>query len=495
MPHSRSCLARISVLAVTSTVILALSASFAIAQTSGTVAYIYVSSNYSGSNNRVVGYAANATGELTQISGSPWSDNLSYLASNGSFLFGSTNIPNDNGKNIFSYRVESNGALKYIGATNIQAASSQNACNQAEDLLLDHTGSDLYVFVANADCNSEVAYQSFAVNKSTGLLNYLGVTVPNAFQLGHPLTMLADNDYAYASGIGAENAEICGYQKVSNGNLVDLNGGVCNSAFPGTVGQPSGSNGDFGIVSADPTNHLAASIVYTDASSGTYVGTKIETIAVDTSNGSQSTGSTYANMPETDTPASSVVMSPGGNLLAVGGSNGVQIFNFNPNGQATANTGLITTAPITAMYWDKSSHLYAISNADNALHVFTVTATGAREAPGSPYSIPRPVGLAGNSISTSGAACSAPTSDGVNVCSPVNGATVTSPVQMNAAATVSGGVYRFELWWGSTKLLSVSNSGIMDQSLSLAPGSYHLIFDARNSSGAHEYATRDITVK
>jgi hypothetical protein len=52
------------------------------------------------------------------------------------------------------------------------------------------------------------------------------------------------------------------------------------------VGHPSGSNGDFGIVSADPSNHL--------------IGTKIETTAVNTANGSQSTSSTYANMPETD---------------------------------------------------------------------------------------------------------------------------------------------------------------------------------------------------
>jgi len=91
--------------------------------------------------------------------------------------------------------------------------------------------------------------------------------------------------------------------------------------------------------------------------------------------------------------------------------------------------------------------------------------------------------------------CTAPSTAGVNVCSPVNGSSVSSPVQINAAATVSGGVYRFELWSGSTKLLSVSNSGIMNQSLALASGSYHLIFDARNSAGTHVSATRDITVK
>jgi hypothetical protein len=72
---------------------------------------------------------------------------------------------------------------------------------------------------------------------------------------------------------------------------------------------------------------------------------------------------------------------------------------------------------------------------------------------------------------------------------------VTSPVSISAAATVSGGVYRFELWSGNTKLLSVSNSGVMDQSLSLAPGSYKLIVTAYNAAGTtHVYATRDITV-
>jgi hypothetical protein len=91
--------------------------------------------------------------------------------------------------------------------------------------------------------------------------------------------------------------------------------------------------------------------------------------------------------------------------------------------------------------------------------------------------------------------CAAPSTAGINICSPLNGSTVSSPVQINAAATISGGVYRFELWSGSTKLLSVSNSGVMNQSLSLAAGSYHLIFVARNISGTHEYATRDITVK
>ncbi|HWE87517.1 MAG TPA: hypothetical protein VG267_21400 [Terracidiphilus sp.] len=383
------------------TAILALSGSFAIAQTSGPVAYIYVSSEYSGTTNRVVGYAASASGKLTQISGSPWADNLSYLATSGSYLFGSTNIATDNGKNIFSYRVESNGALKYLGASNIQHTASENNCNVADNLLLDHTGSYLYVYVDNADCDNESAYQSFAINKTTGLLNYLGVTDPSAFTVGNPLTMLADNYFAYASGNGSEDAEICGYKKASNGNLVDLGsyGGspTCKTAFPGTQGQPSGTSGNAGIVTADPTNHLAMNVVYLPESGEPY--NKIATIAGNTTTGAQSTSSTYSNMPESEVVyVNSVVMAPGGKLLAVGGSNGLQIFNFNPSGQATVKTGLISRANIKAMYWDNSNHLYAISSTDNAIHVFTVTATSATEATGSPYSVPFPEAITGHSL-------------------------------------------------------------------------------------------------
>ncbi|MGH9589267.1 MAG: hypothetical protein ACRD25_02685, partial [Terracidiphilus sp.] len=124
-------------------------------------------------------------------------------------------------------------------------------------------------------------------------------------------------------------------------------------------------------------------------------------------------------------------------------------------------------------------------------------------APGSYQRICTAYDAAGNHVYatrditvTGGSGCSAPSSDGINVCSPNEGSTVTSPISINAAATLSDGVYRFELWNNNdgTKLASVSNSGVMDQSLSLAPGSYQLIFTAYDTAGNHVNATRDITV-
>ena len=100
------------------------------------------------------------------------------------------------------------------------------------------------------------------------------------------------------------------------------------------------------------------------------------------------------------------------------------------------------------------------------------------------------------SLTVSGSTtCATPSAMGINVCSPTENSTVSSPVQVNARATVSGGVYRFELWSGSTKLVSVDNSGTMSQSVPLSAGTYHLIFVARNTAGTRVTATRDITVK
>lgn len=279
---------------------LAIPASFAMAQTSGPVAYIYVSSNYSGSNNRVVGYSANASGQLSQISGSPWSDNLYYLATNGTYLYGSTNISSDQGKNIFSYRVESNGALKYLGATNIHDDGSANACDFAGNLLFDHTGSYLYTFVTENECNSETAYLSFAVNKTTGHLNYLGVTNPHNFGLYTPLSMAADNLYAYSSAGGGMYGTICSFKKGSNGALTLLGSGGSICQTPWASGMPNTYSGYGGVVTADPTNHLAMNMLYYDQNGTQY--NKIQTIAINTTNGALTSNSTFSNMPETAGP-------------------------------------------------------------------------------------------------------------------------------------------------------------------------------------------------
>lgn len=370
----------------------AVTAPFALAATapSTPAAYVYVASNYSGNNNEVVAYAANSSGQLTKIPGSPFADNVTSLVSNGTYVFGSDNVPGDNGRNIYSYRLGSNGSLQYVGATNIQKNSSENSCNDGGSLLLDHTGAYLYQFVIEVDCNSESAFESFSINKSTGLLNYLGDTSPNVFTLGPPLTIASDNLYGYAAGGNGSYSALNGFKKQSNGSLVDL-----NQNYPFPSGQPANiSDSYIEQAVADTNNHLAVNI-YSVTNDGSPNVDQIATYSINTSTGNLTTSSTFANMPKAEVGEStSQAMSPSGKLLAVSGPNGVQIFNFNPSGQATATpTGLITRTPTDQIYWDNTNHLYAISNVDGTIQVFTVTATSAVQVSGSPYFVAHPVSL------------------------------------------------------------------------------------------------------
>jgi hypothetical protein len=86
--------------------------------------------------------------------------------------------------------------------------------------------------------------------------------------------------------------------------------------------------------------------------------------------------------------------SPAGNLLAVGGPGGLQVFHYNGAKPITKYTGLLTTTSITQMFWDNDNHLYALSTSATKLFVFTVTPTSFSQAPGSPYTIPNAAAVA-----------------------------------------------------------------------------------------------------
>jgi hypothetical protein len=84
-------------------------------------------------------------------------------------------------------------------------------------------------------------------------------------------------------------------------------------------------------------------------------------------------------------------MSPAGNLLAVSGSTGLEIFHFNGAASITSYSSLLLPGVgVNEVAWDKSNHLYALSYA-KGLYVFTVTPTSISEVSGSPYKITSPI--------------------------------------------------------------------------------------------------------
>jgi hypothetical protein len=201
----------------------------------------------------------------------------------------------------------------------------------------------------------------------------------------------------------------------------------------------------------------------------------------------------------------SMTINPQGNLLAVGGSAsntdnsggtqtaGLQVFHFNGGNPITSFSGVLTTAPINAIEWDGNNHLYALSNSTKRLYAYTVTSSGITAVPGSPYTIAStPNALVVAPIS---ALCSAPSSPGVNICSPSSGSTVGSPVNVRAASAITGTLARVELWVDGVKKYTETTSTTLSTSLSLGAGSHRFTVIVVNTAGTKWQGQSTATVK
>jgi hypothetical protein len=350
------------------------------------VAYVYVSTTPAGSSvNEIAAYAAKANGRLTPVPGSPITADVTSVAVNGLYLFGS----NANGVNVDSYAIESSGALTLVNQTDVAGFNSGD-CGITGPLFLDHTGHTLYdmEYLGNSCANNQ--YASFHVATSTGALTNLGAGVYSSW-LYQPASFIGDNKFAYsASCIGDTYWTIFGLKRSSSGLLSSIN----NFSAP----LPTPRSGDFYCPSqivSDPANRMAIALQpVTQDGFAPDGGPQIGSFTA-AANGDLSTTNTSADMPESKVgTALSMSMAPSGKLLAVGGSGGLQIFHFRGSAPPTAATGLLTADEIDQMFWDHDNHLYAISTTRNRLFVFTITPSHHHQAPGSPYTLETPQSLA-----------------------------------------------------------------------------------------------------
>lgn len=342
------------------------------------VAYVYVSTPNPNTYGLIYAYSAGSNGQLTLVGSYP--SYAGAMALNGAWLFGT------DGTYIYSYSIAADGALSQTSSIN---ATSYNPYQDGGpgNLFLDHTGTTLYDGDIYAWGTGSNAYQAFGIDQNTGQLNFLQLT-PDANgsgSRGNVLSFTGSNTYAYSSGCYSFAPLIYGYRRNADQTLTDLN---INPKIPAA---PNGDYCPF-LAAADPNNHLAISL--TPWNSFSQTGPTQFAVYTQASNGNLTTTSTSANMPAT--LISTVIdywMSPSGKLLAVAGVGGLQVFHFNGPNPITHYTGLLTKDTITQVFWDNANHLYAISPSSGKLHVFTVTPTSHREAPGSPYTITNAAGL------------------------------------------------------------------------------------------------------
>ncbi len=328
---------------------------------SSPVAYVYVSSSPGNGKYLINSYAANSSGALKPIAGSPFAANGTAMALTSKWFF------TTDGVDIYTSSISSSssGALKPVSSINAQKHNAGDS-GGPDLLFLDHTGSTLYDWDYNSEGTGNNGYQSFDVDSDTGALSYTGATSASAYFYG-PLSFVGDNTDAYGGSCYHGTPVLYGFSRTASGTLTDLN---LNPPIPPA---PPGKGAYCpGSVAADRTNHIAVPLT-PDNDMAVDGPTQLGVFTAESS-GTLTTTSTYKNMPTPETGVYDLWASPSGLLLAVGG-NGLEVFHFNGGSPITKYTGLLTSDKIVQVFWDNDNHLYALSASANKLFVFTVTPT------------------------------------------------------------------------------------------------------------------------
>jgi hypothetical protein len=342
---------------------------------SSPVAYVYVSSSPRSNKFQINGFSVSSSGALAEVTGSPFAESGMYMASNGKWLFSTDTVK------IYSFSIASNGALKHVSTINAQELNGYSNGGPVS-LFLDRTGSTLYDedIYGNEEANN--TYQFFDINQLTGSLSYTGATTVATPEFETPLSFTADNEYAYGASCYHSYITIYGFSRSSDGTLSDLN------LSPSIPAAAQGAYCPY-LAAADLTGHVAITLTPTDEF--TVLGPTQLGVFTVCANGDLTTTNTDADMPAVAVgTVNNISMSPSGKLLAVSGSNGLQVFHFNGAKPITKYTGVLTSDPVAQAFWDNNNHLYAISPSAGKLFVYTVTPTTHSQAQGSPYPITNP---------------------------------------------------------------------------------------------------------
>jgi hypothetical protein len=345
------------------------------------VAFVYVSAAQ-GANSDIDAYAVAGDGKLTAVAGSPFAGSGTYVAAMGAnrkWLFATDTV------NIYSFAIAEDGALTQVSSINAQQYN-EYASGGPVSLFFDRSGAMIYdedIYWDGANNN----YQSFDLGRGTGVLSYLGATSSVSAAWITPLSFTGNNLDGYGASCVRGGPYIYGFSRSSDGSLTQLN------ITPPIPTAPQGGYCPY-LAATDPANDVAISLTPT-YDGYTPIGPAQIAIYTADDAGDLTTNSTSANMPPTAVgTVYDMKISPSGNLLAISGTNGLQVFHFNGANPATRFTPLMTKNEVEQMFWDSADHLYAISRTAGKLFVFSVTATGVGEAPGSPYAISDPQNIA-----------------------------------------------------------------------------------------------------
>lgn len=351
------------------------------------VAHVYVTNTPANStDNQITAYSLGIRGHLWPIQSSPFNADDFGLAVAQHKLFGI----NRTTPNIDAYSIAPDGSLAYLTSTSYAQFNPED-CGSAGSIFTDRSDTDLYATEFRGDCANNT-YESL-VPQDSGTLTNLGSVLGGAGSFTgvyRPAAFLGNNQFAYeASNNDCLYYKVWIFQRAPGGLLGQSNATTTLPDPPDgyRVYLPT-------MLATDPANHVAVSLWPANPPGCSTAPEQIGIFTAD-ADGNLTTTNTAATMPTVAVGSvNNLKISPAGNLLAVAGTNGLQIFRINGTGPVTPVAAPLTTEPIGEMFWDRFNHLVALSPVFNRLHVFTVTTFASGEAPGSPYTINQPLQLA-----------------------------------------------------------------------------------------------------
>lgn len=445
--------------------------------TASDVAHVYV-----GTTKGVYLYDATANGSLTLVSGSPFHPTGDEVGSNRKYFI------SVEGGHVYSYRVESTGAIGPESAQIDTESYDGGECGSITGAVLDHTGQNLYVQLIPSGNLSGVcvAYQTYDIATTSGTLTFNGTTIYGTDYpwqgAGFAFAITGSDKFAYATNSFNQSVpSLSAFRRENTGTLEYVS---FNETDPPLV---SGAHSYIPFnLTEDPTNHLAVGMATTGQPYQVLISYTVDSL------GNIVSTNKAEDIPSAHVYPTGMQMSPSGKLLAVASdfqSPSLQVFHFNGAAPITPYSALSATDPINQMRWDNNDHLYALSDSGNKLYVYTVTPTSIKQAPGSPYTI-----NGANALVVVPNLCYPPSSPGVDICLPAIGSSVNSPVLVEAASNVSGTIAHTQLWVDGVKKYSVASKSL-NTVVSLGVGTHRFAIVATNTTGQRWESAVNATVR
>jgi hypothetical protein len=344
------------------------------------VAYVYVASA-----TQISGYSATATGQLTPIPELPIAASVTHLSTTGKTLFG----PGADNENMYSFNIGPAGVLVPGPVTYVQQYNTNGCPGKLGPTQIDYAGQYLYSLVLDGDCAGDTVTHVYPILSGGRLGEGIGwYTQIEYAGPPNPIRILGTNKFGFFTGCAHYGNEFTPTTLIWELGTGDFAGWLIPDGQYNDAPEPSDPE-DFycpAMLAGDPSNHLAYAFrKYYPSISELSTPYFLASYTVD-AQANFSTESNYTNMPAANIGTlSAISISPSGNLLAVAGSYGFELFHFNGGSPITKITSLVASDPVAQVAWDKAGHLYVLTT--GSLYVYTATTTGVEPAPGSPYTL------------------------------------------------------------------------------------------------------------